>query len=540
MKTKQIKLVIVALLMATIWHGCKKADPDPMPTADFSFVQSSGGVIQFTDKSLSARTYAWNFGNGTTSTEKSPKVAFVSNGDYTVKLTVKNNAGENSIERTVTVTSGRDLPIKADFTFALLPNGEVQFTNKSVSASTYKWDFGYGLTSTEKNPKIALTYNGDYKVKLEASKSFDGAEVEKTVTIANGKALPQVSDEYSTAKGTSGGTYYSFRNHFYTFEVTEDNKNVTANVQSGDIDVAFYWYNSLGQDLNKYGSFSGPEYGRNFTDTQKLNKGKYTLLVTTRNRYAIGKYTVSVRGIDAAPVRVPSARLLDTNKDFGDGGGGLGNDSELYFLSPRNKTYTFDVAEDNTYVDIDATSTSADTWVKIFNSLGQSQNYASIGSGRTPNVNLKVNKGSYTLLVGTIERLAKTNFSLEINGKVSNLKEKIFNSLKIDGKWQKTKTIVIDNSNNVPRSYDEYSFEITEDKTILDATSASTFFHSMTIKNSIGVVVGEDVYFDYKTRNMAINVSKGKYVIRIYTRNEASDDAYSFTLVGMVANLKKL
>ncbi len=531
MKTKQIKFVILAFLMATLWQSCKKTAPDPMPAADFTYSQSSGGTIQFTDKSTSGRAYAWDFGNGTTSTEQNPKVVYGNNGSYTVKLTVKNGTGDNSVTKTVNVTTGKDLPLTADFTFAALTNGDVQFTNKSVSAVSYKWDFGYGLTSTEQNPKVSFIYNGDYKVNLTVEgKSYDSKTVEKVVTVTNGKALPTASDEYSTTKGTSGGDAYSFRNHFYTFEVTEDNKNVTANIQSADIDVAFYWYNSLGQNLNNY-----PSYSRNFTDTQKFNKGKYTLLVTTKNRYAIGKYTLVIRGIDASPVRVASARLLATGKDFADGGGGMDSYVDR-FLSPRNKTYTFEVTEDNTYVDIDVASISSDTWVKLYDNLGQSQNYASIGSGRTPNVNLKVNKGTYTLLVGTVERLAKTNFSLEINGKVSNLKEKIFNSLKADDKWTGN------TSGSYPNgSFTNYTVDITEDNTYMDVIATSSNADNyLVIMNSSGKTIAEtSLLFSDKSTFHVVKVTKGTYTIQVYATTK-STAAYSILVVGMVANLKKL
>jgi PKD repeat protein len=529
MKTKQIKFLIVAFLMATVMQGCKKAAPDPMPVADFTYSQSADGAIQFTNKSTSGRSYSWDFGNGTTSTDQNPKVVYTNNGDYVVKLSVKNSTGDNSVTKTITVTTGRDLPINADFTFSLFANGDVQFTDKSTSASTYSWDFGYGLTSTEKSPKVSLTYNGDYKVKLTVRGKFltDIASVEKTVTVTNGKALPTVSDEYNSTKGTSGGNSYTFRNHIYTFDVNEDNKIVTANIQSADVDVAFFWYSPLGQDLNNYPQFYGPKTSRNFTDIQKLNKGKYTLVVTTKDRYAIGK--------DAAPVRVASARLLSTNKDFADGGGGMETNFNEY-LSPRNKTYTFDVTEDNTYVDIDVASTSADTWVKLFDNLGQSQNYASIGAGRTPNVNLKVNKGNYTLLVGTVDRLAKTNFSLEINGKASNLKEKIFNSLKTDDKWSGNTSSEWPNG-----SFSEYNVDVIEDNLYMDVTITSVGENNIFKVYDSNSKIIEDMgfLFEDKINRRITKVSKGKYKIRVETRNK-STAAYSISIVGMVANLKKL
>jgi PKD repeat protein len=527
MKTKQIKILIVALIMATLWQGCKKTDPDPMPTADFSYGTLSAGDVQFTDKSLSARTYAWDFGNGATSVEKSPKVSFVNNGDYTVKLTVKNNTGENSVSKIITVINGKTLPLTADFSFTALTNGDMQFTDKSISAISYKWDFGYGLTSTDKNPKVSLIYNGDYKVKLTVeSKNYDTKTVEKTVSVINGKALPAVTDEWNSTKGTSGGDAYSFRNHFYTFDVTEDNKTVTANVQSGDIDVAFYWYNSLGQDLN-----GRPSYSRNYTDTQKLNKGKYTLLVTTKNRYAIGKYNLVIRGIDLAPVRVTSTTLKDS-KNFAEGAGGSYTYFDAY-LSPLNKYYTFNVTEDNTIVDVNVMSNTADTWIKLYNSLGQSLNY--IDLSRTPFQIQKLQKGTYTMLLGA-DFATKTDYTLEINGKVEKLVEKVAAVLKISDKW--SANLVTTDGRDY--SFDNYAFDVTEDNTWIEVVATSADVENRTnVYDSGGVDVSSAPYFTDKVKRQTFKASKGKY--KIYLRSAGkSTAAYNLLVVGQVANLRKL
>lgn len=61
-----------------------------------------------------------------------------------------------------------DLPA-ARFTGAV--NGaEVSFTNQSVNASQYTWDFGDGITSTLAAPQHTYTANGLYTVKLTAKK----------------------------------------------------------------------------------------------------------------------------------------------------------------------------------------------------------------------------------------------------------------------------------------------------------------------------------------------------------------------------------
>ena len=69
-----------------------------VPAADFSVntTTSCDGVIVFTDKSTSSPTsWAWDFGDGGTSTDKNPTHTYTASGKYTVKLTATNANGKD-------------------------------------------------------------------------------------------------------------------------------------------------------------------------------------------------------------------------------------------------------------------------------------------------------------------------------------------------------------------------------------------------------------------------------------------------------------
>ncbi len=74
---------------------------DP-PTAAFSAGTVNGLTITFVNASVGADSYAWDFGDGNTSTEREPTHTYAAEGTYTVKLTVTNSAGSN--ESTIDVT----------------------------------------------------------------------------------------------------------------------------------------------------------------------------------------------------------------------------------------------------------------------------------------------------------------------------------------------------------------------------------------------------------------------------------------------------
>ncbi|MEO8148243.1 MAG: M36 family metallopeptidase [Bacteroidia bacterium] len=63
------------------------------------------GTVQFTDASVQAFNWNWNFGDQTTSTVQNPSHIFTSPGTYNVKLVVTNPLGSDSVTHTITVTS---------------------------------------------------------------------------------------------------------------------------------------------------------------------------------------------------------------------------------------------------------------------------------------------------------------------------------------------------------------------------------------------------------------------------------------------------
>ena len=60
----------------------------------------------------SIESYAWDFGDGTTGTSRTESHVYTTPGEYTVRLTVKDDAGaQDSVEHEVTVTNPRTLHV---------------------------------------------------------------------------------------------------------------------------------------------------------------------------------------------------------------------------------------------------------------------------------------------------------------------------------------------------------------------------------------------------------------------------------------------
>jgi PKD repeat protein len=109
---KKILFLVMILLPVIIITGCKKyemGNPLPSTVADFSYVVGNNGYapakVTFTNNSLNATSYHWDFGNGQTSTEENPVIFFESPGLYTVTLTTTpvNDVHYNQLVKTQVV-----------------------------------------------------------------------------------------------------------------------------------------------------------------------------------------------------------------------------------------------------------------------------------------------------------------------------------------------------------------------------------------------------------------------------------------------------
>jgi len=97
------------------WYSDRPLGPaTTAPVASFTASPTSGTAplnVTFTDTSTGSPTsWAWDFGDGGTSTAQNPSHSYAAAGTYTAKLTATNSGGSSSASTTITVTSSSTPP----------------------------------------------------------------------------------------------------------------------------------------------------------------------------------------------------------------------------------------------------------------------------------------------------------------------------------------------------------------------------------------------------------------------------------------------
>lgn len=173
-------------LKATSEHGCTNSLTKyqyvniQLPVASMNVSKTKGCVpldVDFSSAVVGGDSvvgYQWNFGDGTSSSEKNPQHTFTSKGIYTISLIVITASGcTDTIVATGAVRAGN----KPNAEFSATPliscaNTPITFTDLtpvSDSATDWAWTFGDGGTSTVKNPIRTYADTGYMDVTLIVS-----------------------------------------------------------------------------------------------------------------------------------------------------------------------------------------------------------------------------------------------------------------------------------------------------------------------------------------------------------------------------------
>jgi PKD repeat protein len=179
-----------------------------IPSADFSADPVSGApplAVAFTDKSTGAMplAYQWTFGDGGTSAAASPAHTYTAAGVYTVTLTVSNSFGTDTETKAELIRVGAG-PV-ADFQ-GTPQSGNLPLTvnlqdMSTGNPATWRWDFGDGGISADRNPSHTYTRAGTYGVTLTVTNAFGRSTKTRAGYVTTG--MPPTADFTSGARAGS-------------------------------------------------------------------------------------------------------------------------------------------------------------------------------------------------------------------------------------------------------------------------------------------------------------------------------------------------
>ncbi len=173
------------------------------PVAEFEATPVAGLApmqVQFTDLSGGGPpdSWAWDFGDGNSSSLANPSHTYTTSGIHTVSLTVSNSYGSN--QRILTNLIAVDfIPPVAGFSAQPTSGASplvVHFTDESTAgtASGWLWSFGDGSSSTAQDPSHTYTLPGTYTVRLVASNTWGENALSIPGYISVGPGPPLLAD----------------------------------------------------------------------------------------------------------------------------------------------------------------------------------------------------------------------------------------------------------------------------------------------------------------------------------------------------------
>ncbi|MFP2994282.1 PKD domain-containing protein [Spongiivirga sp. MCCC 1A20706] len=193
----------------TIDIGAEGAVP---PSAGFDIAQSEVNFLEytFTNTSVGATSFMWDFGDGNTSTDESPTHVYAEAAEYTVTLTATN---DNRLSTDLSKTIDIQAPVTAAFTFAVDPDDyrTYMFMDASEDAVSLLWEFGDGFQFTGMNPTHTYDEDGTYTVTLTATSITGNTDVAtEQITVAQGfvvQVLNGTFDEFTVNTGDNADAW---------------------------------------------------------------------------------------------------------------------------------------------------------------------------------------------------------------------------------------------------------------------------------------------------------------------------------------------
>ena len=214
-----------------------------------------------TDSDGSISSYDWDFGDGNTATGSNPNHSYQNSGEYTVSLTVRDDAGDQDTE--TTTASINNPPIAhAGGPYECEEGESLQFDGSGSedldgTITEYMWDFGDGNTGTGETTTHTYSEDGEYTVTLTVTDDDSSTDTDTTmVTVSNPDIVVDAGGPYSGETGIpiqfSGSASEGTPPYMYSWEFGDGNSSTEQNpshnyVSPGTYEVSLSVVDDAGQ-----------------------------------------------------------------------------------------------------------------------------------------------------------------------------------------------------------------------------------------------------------------------------------------------------
>jgi len=198
------------------YSGCAVTPTHALFTVNNSTQCLSGNSFSFTNTSTGAGTlsYAWKFGDGTTSTSQSPVKTYTAAGSYQVRLITTGTAGPDTAYQTVNILAPAAQPGAFTASAATVYQGQtnVTYTIPNVSGVTYSWSYsGTGAAITGSGNSVSITFSTTATsgtLSVTGTSNSCGASTPRTISILVKPYMTwtcTTNNDWNTASNWDGG-----------------------------------------------------------------------------------------------------------------------------------------------------------------------------------------------------------------------------------------------------------------------------------------------------------------------------------------------
>lgn len=234
------------------------------PTANFNMqVPQPGLTVSFTNLSMDATSFLWDFGDGMSSGMVSPTHTYDTAGSYVVCVTATNTCGSSTFCDTVTLVCPVPTAFFADSTERL----NVFFTDMSGGTGIFQWDwdFGDGNSSGNKNPTYTYLTDGTYEVCLTVTDSCGSDTYCDSITVVKEVGIEEIALQQA---------FEVYPNPF-----TDQLQITTSDLKAGHLQLSLV--NPLGQTIAQLfeGQVSPGDFRITWSTDPAMSKGIYFLRI---------------------------------------------------------------------------------------------------------------------------------------------------------------------------------------------------------------------------------------------------------------------